>query len=152
MKKKFENKVEFYEKHYQEKLKYLIKQYELVKNKKHESFKKVMEFYKFYEIDFRTFLKYYKRYKENPEGKSLCPQKRGPKYKTRRTLKFIENKVIEQRLLGNGRYEIHSILKPILKESTPSPSCIYLILKRGNLNKLKRKMKEKKRRWEKKRK
>ena len=136
MQKNLENKVEFYEKHYVEKFHYLIEQYKLIKTNKHPNFNKVMDFYDFYKIDFRTFLKYYNRYKKKPFNKSLCPQKRGPKYKTRRTLKFIENKVIEQRLLGNNRYEIYNILKPILKDSTPSYSCIYQIFKRENLNKM----------------
>jgi len=76
----------------------------------------------------------------------LLPRKRGPKWKTRRPIPFIENKVVELRAKGNNRYEIHSILKPRLKKFTPSPSGVYNILKRKELNRLSSKMKENKRR------
>ena len=68
------------------------------------------------------------------------PQKRGPKWKTRRPIPFIENKVTHLRELGNNRYEIVAILKPELKKFTPSPSGVYNILKRHKLNKLTPKM------------
>lgn len=133
------------QKNYLRQFSFLIKEYEEVKKKEHNTFKFVKEFYEHYHIDKRTFVKYYGRYKQSKNKADLLPQKRGPKYKTRRPLPLIENKVIELRLLGNNRYEISSILKPKLKKATPSPSGVYNILRRNNLNRLTPKMKTKKR-------
>ena len=90
-------------------------------------------------------MKYYNRYKQSGKDLDLLPRKRGPKWKTRRPIPFIENKVRELRLKGNNRYEIVSILQPKLKQFTPSPSGVYNIIRRQGLNRLKPAMKEEKR-------
>ena len=74
----------------------------------------------------------------------LLPQKRGPKWKSRRPFPYIENKVIELRHTGLNKYDISSLLKTKLNLA-PSPSGVYNIFKRHNLNILLPKMKEKKR-------
>ena len=131
---------------YIQKYRFLISQYELVKNKKHPKFRFVQDFYKAHDTDRRSFLKYYNRFKQSGEDIALLPAKRGPKWKSRRTIPFIENKVIKLREKGLNRYEIVSILKPRLKKFTPSPSGVYKIIKRYGLNRLKPKMKQNKRR------
>ena len=73
------------------------------------------------------------------------PSKRGPKYKTRRPIRFIENKVIELRNKGNSKYEIVNILRPSLHKFTPSASGVYNICKRYGLNRLTPKMQQCKR-------
>lgn len=133
------------ERNYIQKWRFLIAQYEQTKSKKHPHFRFVNDFYKHYKTNRQTFLKYYNRFKKNHEDVELLPQKRGPKWKSRRPLAFIEQKVIEERLKGNNRYEIHEILKSKLKKHTPKPSGIYNILRRENLNRLKPKMKANKR-------
>jgi transposase InsO family protein len=130
---------------YLEKYQFLIKEYEIVKAKKHKIYKTAKAFYAAHNTDPKTFLKYYNRYKQSGKKVDLLPQKRGPKYKTRRTIAFIENKVIRLREKGNNRYEIVNILKPKLKQFTPSPSCVYNIFKRNNMNRLSQPMKENKR-------
>lgn len=130
---------------YVQKWRFLIQEYELTKQKKHPNFRFVGDFYKHHNTCRQTFLKYYNRFKVSREDCQLLPQKRGPKWKTRRPLPLIEQKVIEERIKGNNRYEIHAILKPKLKSHTPSPSGIYAILRRENLNRLKPKMKANKR-------
>jgi transposase InsO family protein len=75
----------------------------------------------------------------------LLPGKRGPKYRTRRPIRFIENKVLEQRELGNSKLEIAEILKQKLGKFTPSASGIYNILKRYGKNRLTPKMMQNKR-------
>jgi len=70
----------------------------------------------------------------------LLPRKRGSKWKSRRTLGFIEQKVLEQRRLGINRYEIHAILSETLKSHTPSPTTIYRICRRHGLSRLKEPM------------
>ena len=130
---------------YIQKYRFLIKEYELVKNKKHPDFRFLKEFYTHYDTDRRSFLKYYNRYKHSGKDEDLLPRKRGPKWKSRRPIPFIENKVEELRLLGMNRYEIVHVLKPKLKQFTPSPSGVYNILKRKQLNRLTPVMKANKR-------
>lgn len=131
---------------YIQKYRFLIKEYELVKAKKHPRFVLVKDFYQATDTDRRSFLKYYNRFKQSGKDKDLLPRKRGPKWKTRRPIPFIENKVKELRLKGLNRYEIVSILKPKLGRFTPSPSGVYNILRRCNLNQLNPSMKKNKRR------
>lgn len=130
---------------YIQKFRFLIKDYELVKENKHPRFRLANDFYKFHDTDRRSFLKYYNRYKQNGKEEDLLPRKRGPKWKTRRPIPYIENKVKELRLNGLSRYEIVSVLKPKLKRFTPSPSGVYNIVRRYGLNRLKPKMKENRR-------
>ncbi len=122
-----------------------MKEYEQVKARNHPKFKLVGEFYKAHDTEPKNFLKYYNRYKQSGKDIDLLPQKRGPKYKSRRPLTFIENKVTELREKGNNRYEIVNILKPKLKDHTPSPSGVYNILKRKGMNRLTPIMKQSKR-------
>lgn len=130
------------ERNYLEKYRFLIKEYEQVKNKTHPLHKKAMDFYKANDTCAKSFLKYYNRYKQAGRSIDLLPQKRGPKYKTRRPLPFIEQKVIELREKGNNKYEIVSILKPKLGKHTPSYSGVYNILKRNKINRLTPKIKK----------
>ena len=133
-------------KNYIQKYQFLISDYELVKAKKHPIFKKVGDFCAYHGTCRQTFLKYYGRYKNSGQDvESLLPGKRGPKYKTRRTPEEIEQLVLTQRDKGCNKYEINSILKPILCSKTPAASTIYQILKRHGKNKLSIKMKEEKR-------
>lgn len=130
---------------YIKKFRFLINEYKLVKQKKHHQFKFVSDFYLFHGTNRQTFLKYYNRFAQNGKDDDLLPQKRGPKWKSRRPLPYIENKVIGLRQMGLNRYEISVMLKPKLKQFTPSPSGVYNISKRFNKNRLSNKMKEEKR-------
>lgn len=125
--------------------KLLTHHYLLIKQKKHPKFKFVSEFYEAYNLKRQNFVKYYSRYKNTGKEASFLPQKRGPKYKLKKTIPFIENKIIEERLNGLGRYDIYKKLQVKLKRFTPKPSTIYNVLKRHNLNRLSPKMKENKR-------
>lgn len=134
-------------KNYIQKYQFLIADYELVKKKIHPIYKYVKDFYKAHGTCSQTFSKYYARYVQsgrNPD--SLLPEKRGAKYKTRRTPVEIEKLVLNEREKGCNKHEINSILKPLLKDKTPSPSGIYKILKRYKKNRLTIKMTEDKRR------
>ncbi len=130
---------------YLQKYQFLISEYELVKAKKHPRFRFASDFYNAHQTSRQTFLKYYNRFKSTGDLSSVLPGKRGPKWKTRRTLLFIEQKVLEQRKKGNNRYEIYNILAPVLKRSTPKPSTIYSICRRGGLARLTTPMKQNKR-------
>lgn len=130
---------------YLQKYRFLIREYESVKARGHSNFRFVKEFYAFHDTDPRSFLKYYNRFKQSGKKEDLLPQKRGPKWKTRRPLPYIENQVKALRQQGMNRYEITHVLKPKLKGATPSPSGVYNILRRQGLNRLKPVMKANKR-------
>ncbi len=124
---------------------WLCSEYELVKSKQHTHYAFVTEFYNAHNIKRQNFIKFYNRYKQSGNGFDLLPQKRGPRYKSRRTLVFIENKVLDLRKNGLNRFEIHADLQEVLKSSTPCPSTIYNICRRYGLNKMTPKKQEKKR-------
>ena len=130
---------------YVEKYKFLIKEYEQVKRKEHPLYKLAKDFYRAHDTCGKSFLKYYNRYKQSGSERDLQPGKRGPKYKTRRPIKFIENKVIDLRQKGNSKWEIVNILKPSLGKFTPSPSGVYNICKRYEMNRLTEKQQQTKR-------
>src|ERR1700757_2783800 len=132
---------------YIQKYQFLISEYEQVKRKEHPRYRYVREFYAAHSTCAQTFLKYYNRFRTSGGmDASLLPGKRGPRYKTRRCPHEIESLVLKEREKGCNRYEIHSILKPLLKENTPSPSGIYCVLKRHGTHKLRPAMKEEKQR------
>jgi len=131
---------------YIQKYRFLIREYEAVKAKRHPRFRFVKEFYAFHDTDPRSFLKYYHRYLQSGREEDLLPRKRGPKWKARRPLPYIENQVRALRELGMNRYEIVHVLKPKLKGLTPSASGVYNILKRHKINRLRPAMKANKRR------
>lgn len=128
-----------------EKYKLLISEYDQIKQKRHVHFRYVKDFYSTHHLHKQTFLKYYHRFKQNQIDSSLLPKKRGPRYKTRRFLPYVENKVKELRLSGLSRYEIPILLKDKLGQFTPSPSGVYKILRRHGMSRLNEKMKVKKR-------
>ena len=132
-------------KNYIQRYRFLINEYKVVKAKKHVNFKFAKDFYIAHGLDRRTFLKYYNRYLQSNEEKDLLPRKRGPRWKSRRFIPYIENKVIQHRLNGLNKFEIVRVLTPVLKGNTPSASGVYKILKRNGLNRLKKQMKENKR-------
>ena len=140
-------KDETLKRNYIQKHQFLIKEYEQVKAKQHPRFRYVKEFYEHHDTCAQNFLKYYGRYKNSGgDVKAFLPQKRGPRFKTRRTPSEIEDLVLEQRLKGCNKYEINHILRPSLKEKTPCVSTVYNILKRHGVNKMSVKVKEEKRR------
>lgn len=131
---------------YLQKYQFLINEYDLVKTNTHPKYRFVKDFHEANGTDRRSFLKYYNRFKQSGKLDDLLPQKRGPKWKSRRPLPFIEQKVIALREQGNNKYEISCILKPKLKQFTPSPSGVYNITKRHGINRLTPKMQASKRR------
>lgn len=133
------------QRNYLEKYRYLMSEYQQVKQKKHSRFKHVNDFYLFHHTCRQSFLKYYNRYLQSGgDLASLLPQKRGPRYKTRRIDLKIEEDIGLWRDRGINRYEIVSILKPIHGDRTPSPSGVYNVCKRLGKNKLNIPMKEEK--------
>ena len=108
-------------------------------------FRFVQDFYAFHDTSRQTFAKYYNRYRLSGSDNGLLPLKRGPKWRSRRTLPFIEEKVLELRRKGVNRYEAYAILEQTLKSHTPAPSTIYAIFKRHGLNRLTKPMKQSKR-------
>jgi len=124
-----------------------IKEYEQIKTGRHPEFNYVQDWAKARRICKKNFLKYYGRYRQSGRTWDLVPQKRGPRYKTRRPCHALEQKVIDLRKLGNNKYEIAAILRDETGSNfKPSPSGVYNIFKRHGLNRLRPKMKQEKRR------
>ena len=121
-----------------------IKEYELIKSKQSNHFQTVKSFCEYHKFSHQNFMKIYHRYKANPDEMSLIPQKRGPRFKTRRVDLEIEKEIISLRHLGNNRYEIRDILRS-RHLSVPCATTIYNICKRHGLNRLGRLEKQEKR-------
>lgn len=121
-----------------------IEEYERIKNKQSHTFKTVKAFCEYHKFSHQNFMKIYHRYQQNGTISSLIPQKRGPKYQTRRTDVRVEQEIIRLRRLGNNRYEIRNILlsKNML---APSASTIYNLCRKHGLNKLKQPQKQERR-------
>ena len=62
---------------YVSKWKFLIQEYELVKQKRHPKFRFAADFYRFHQTHRQTFFKYYHRFRESGADHALVPQKRG---------------------------------------------------------------------------
>ena len=133
------------ERSFVQKWKFLIREYELVKAGKHPHFRFAQDFYTFHGTNRQTFAKYYNRFLRDRSESALLPLKRGPRWKSRRTIPLIEEKVVKERRKGTNRYEIYAILKPILKDKTPAPSTIYAITRRHRLNRLTKPMQQSRR-------
>jgi transposase InsO family protein len=134
------------ERNYVQNYRFLMREYELVKAKRHHRFRFLQDFYAHHGTNRQTFAKYYNRYRQSGDAADLLPRKRGPRWKSRRTIPYIEQLVLEQRRKGINRYEIYAILKPKLKAHTPAPSTIYAISRRHGLNKMTKAMQQSKRR------
>jgi hypothetical protein len=59
---------------YLQKYRFLIREYEQVKAKRHPRFRLVKDFYLFHDTDRRSFLKYYHRFKQSGKQEDLLPQ------------------------------------------------------------------------------
>ena len=124
-----------------------IEEYYAIKSKTSTCFRTVREFCEYHKFSHQNFMKILHRYEQNRCEYSLIPQKRGPKFKTRRFDIKTEERVIELRKKGNNRYEIRNILLNTGMKVAPSPTTIYNICKRYGLNKLRKEEKEIKRRY-----
>lgn len=126
----------------------ILQEYERIKAKNSKHFKLVKELFSAHHVTKRDVYKYYYRWiKANRNIESIVPQKRGPRLRTRRTLKPIERNIIKAyRKLGSPSYEIVELFKPYYKNNTPSSRTIDRIKARYPLNEAK---KEKIKRYEK---
>lgn len=116
--------------------KFLFQEYELIKAKKHPKYKYVKDLCSSHNINKQGLLKYYGRYQNSKIDKSLLPQKRGRKFGQYKYMPYIQNKILELREQGFGRYEIFDLMLPKYGKFTPSASTIYNILKRHDKHKL----------------
>ena len=80
--------------------KYLLKiftEYEEIKQKVSTKFKFASELFRHYGIKKQNFHKYYNRFKSNRNYTSIIPHKRGPKFKERRVLYCMEQRIVNLR-------------------------------------------------------
>jgi hypothetical protein len=111
-----------------------ITEYEAIKNKTSNKFKTVKSFCLYHGFSHQNFMKIYRRWQQNPVLSSLLPQKRAPKFKSRRTDINVENEVIALRKLSLNRNEIVQFLRA--KDIKISSSTVYNIFLRYGLNRL----------------
>lgn len=119
---------------YKRRWKYLISEYELIKKKSHTRYRFVGEFFKSHGISRQLFNKIYRRYCGTGLDEDLLPQKRGPKWCSRRPDIEIEEAVILERQKGLNKYEICDILARKNGVTKVSPSGVYNIIKRSGMN------------------
>lgn len=114
----------------------LLEEYEKVKNKESKHFKYVTDLLSAFHVTKRDLHKYHKRWiAAGRDIEAVLPQKRGPRYKTRRTLKPIERNIMKAyRKLGAPSYELVLIFKPYYLDKTPSARTIDRIKARYPLN------------------
>ncbi len=114
----------------------ILEEYEKIKAKKSGNFRKVKDLMAVHRIAKRDLYKYYHRWLESDRNiEAITPLKRGPKYRTRRTLKPIERNIMKAyRKLGAPSYEIVELFKPYYGDQTPSPRTIDRIKARYPLN------------------
>lgn len=114
----------------------ILEEYEQIKGKKSSYFRKVKDLLSAHRITKRDLYKYYHRWVEADRNiESIMPRKRGPKYRTRRTLKPIERNIMKAyRKLGSPSYEIVELFKPYYGNQTPSSRTIDRIKARYPLN------------------
>lgn len=133
------------ERNYLQKWRFLIGEYEAIKEGRSTQFASVGEFYKHNGTCSQTFRKYYNRYLSSGSQEDLLPQRRGPRWKTRRTPAPMEALIVEERKAGHNRYGICAALRE-KRHNPPSPSTVYQVLKRHGLNRVTKPMIEEKRR------
>ena len=114
----------------------ILEEYEKVRAKKSSHFRKVKDLLSAHRVVRKEFYRHYHRWIEaNRNIDAILPQKQGPKYKTRRTLKPIERNIMKAyRKLGAPSYEIVELFKPYYGEQTPSSRTIDRIKARYPLN------------------
>lgn len=122
-----------------------IKDYELVKSKKHSYFSTLNEFYVEKGICRQNFLKYYRRFlNANRNIEELIPKKIGRKFNNRTDKEYedLKNKVIDYRQKAYNRHEItYNLFK--YHDINISASTTYRLLCRLNMNKINPKVKQK---------
>jgi transposase InsO family protein len=133
------------ERNYVQKWRFLMAEYEAVKAGRSAAFRRVGDFYRHHGTCSQTFRKYYNRYLQSGAEAALLPQRRGPKWRARRTPAGIEAEIVACRERGMNRYEIHAALRE-QRDTVPSPATIYRILRRYQLNRRTPAMREAKRR------
>jgi transposase InsO family protein len=133
------------ERNYIQKWRFLIREYEAVKAGRSAHFTRVGEFYRHHGTCSQTFRKYYNRFLQSGGSEAeLIPQRRGPRWKTRRMAAEVEDIVLQERARGLNRYEIHAILCQRVAPA-PSVSAIYRAMVRHGVNRRPKAVEEKRR-------
>ncbi|MDR2690812.1 MAG: hypothetical protein LBB73_00685 [Dysgonamonadaceae bacterium] len=121
-----------------------IGEYERIKRRESTAFKTVKDFCICHKFSHRNFMKIYRRYRQDPSPGSPVPQRRGPKYRTRRVDLQTGERIINLRRQGNNCYEIRDILRENAA-SVPGPTAICDICRRHGPNRLHRVQKQERR-------
>jgi len=123
-----------------------IEGYELVKSKRHPLYNTATEFYDGIRVCKQNFLKYYRRFiNAKRDASSLIPNKTGRKYREEISYtKELIDQLKEIRGKGFNKYDLQIKLRDKLGIEN-SPSSIYRLMKKLNINRLNPRIKEEKR-------
>ena len=121
------------ERNYLRKWRYLIPEYEAVKAGRSQAVARAGDFYRHHGTCSQTFRKYYNRYLQSGAEADLLPRRRRPKWREQRDPGGIEAQILACRQRGMNRYDIHATLRE-RRDTVPSPSTIYRVLKHYGLN------------------
>ncbi len=133
------------ERNYIQRWRFLIREYEAVKEGRSAHFTRIGDFYRHHGTCSQTFRKYYNRFLQSGRSEAeLIPQRRGPRWKTRRMAAEVEDIVLQERARGLNRYEIHAILCQRVAPA-PSVSAIYRAMVRHGVNRRPKAVEEKRR-------
>jgi hypothetical protein len=88
-----------------------IGEYKRIKRRENTAFKTVKDFCLYHGFSHQNFMKIYRRHRQDPSPGSPVPQRRGPKYRTRRAGLQTEERTVNLRRQGNNRCEIRDILR-----------------------------------------
>jgi len=116
----------------------ILQEYEKTKAKiSPRPFKYVKNICEAHHINNKDLSRYYRKWiNGGRKPESLLPEKRGPKFGSRRTPKEIERNIVKTyRRFGSNRYELVLIFKPYYLDKTPSPATMDRIKSRYPLNK-----------------
>jgi hypothetical protein len=121
-----------------------IGEYERIKRRESTAFKTVQAFCLYHGFSHQNFMKIYRRCRQDPGPDSPVPQRRGPKYRTRRVDLQTEERTVNLRQQGNSRCEMRDILRENA-DSVPCPPTVCNICRRHGLNRLHRPQKQERR-------
>jgi hypothetical protein len=121
-----------------------IGEYERIKRRESTAFRTVKDFCPYHGFSRRNFMKIYRRCRQHSCSDSPVPQRRGPKYRTRRVGLQTGERTVNLRRQGNSRCEIRDILRENAA-SVPGQTTVCNICRWHGPNRLHRVQKQERR-------
>ena len=113
------------------KWKSLVREYELIKKKRHPKFRKCNQFYAFHKITKQTFHTNYKRYQVNRCGSAFLRKDSEPRSPHVKDILVIRKKIVYWKNKGLRARQIQDKLRPKYGDLTPSTPVIYYHIRKA---------------------